>query len=110
LGDAAESPQKGDVIDAMLGAGIVNRVEASDRATDATHFEVDKNAHRSRVAPHHLVHQIVELDRHLFHSLCNYLANPVGRCLSERNLPDDSRRATANFTSGNSGQPLDKVR
>src|SRR6516165_2541966 len=72
----------------MLGAGIINRVEAGDRAADATHFEVKKNADGRRVAPHHLVHQIVELDRHRrFFRFLNYRANPLRAVCCGTNFP-----------------------
>jgi hypothetical protein len=115
--DLAQGPQKNLTIDAMLGTGIVNRVEAGDWATNATHFEIEKSADRRRVVPHHLVHQIIEFDWHRKSLVTCKSIEPippdlfVGAQASEHFPGDEKSRgpfrrlrlfdATADFGSGN---------
>jgi hypothetical protein len=87
--DVAQGPQKNLTIDAVLGASIVNRVKAGDWATNATHFEIEKGSDRRRVAPHHLVHQIIGLDWHQRSFIVdNSIEHCLPICLMENKLPD----------------------
>jgi hypothetical protein len=49
----------------MLSAGIIDGVEARDRATDAAHPVVEKNANCSGPSSHDVVDEIGGFDRHI---------------------------------------------
>src|SRR5215475_5978630 len=90
--DIAQRRQKDFAINAMLATRVIDGVEGRDRATDATHFEVEKNTDCRRVAPHHLVHQIIELDRHWeVHPFWMSIGQSRRRSLSGGKLPRFSR-------------------
>jgi hypothetical protein len=63
---ATQRLQEGAAIDAMFSAGIVNGVETGDRAADASHPEVEKDADGSGLSFHHIGHQIIESNRHVY--------------------------------------------
>jgi hypothetical protein len=61
---SGERPEKRLAVDAVLAAGIVDGVEARNRAPDATHPELQKHADRLRRAAHHIVDQIIKSNGH----------------------------------------------
>src|SRR3954453_18496050 len=51
-------------IDAMLAAGVIDRVEGCDRTANASHPEGEKHADRVRRRAHDVIDQIVGSKRH----------------------------------------------
>ena len=60
----AQAPQKEFAIDAMFATGIVHRMEAGNRTTDAAHLEFQKHPDRLRRATHDIVDQVRKSNGH----------------------------------------------
>jgi hypothetical protein len=54
----AQAPQKEFAIDAMFATGIVHRMEAGNRTTDAAHVKFQKHPDRLWRSGHHIVDQV----------------------------------------------------
>jgi hypothetical protein len=62
--DFAQRLQERITVDVMFAASVFDGVEASDRAADASHLEVDKNADGRREILHNVINQVVKADQH----------------------------------------------
>jgi hypothetical protein len=72
-------------IDAVLPAGILDRVEGGDRAADAAHVKIEKNTDGFRPLPHDGVDGVVELDRLDAFPHAARLTRPAHASLCRRN-------------------------
>jgi Domain of unknown function (DUF3291) len=88
-GAIAQRRRERIAVEMVRAAGILDRMEARKRAADAAHPEGEKRADGPRRAVHHLVDQIVGLNRHRrLRPDHTGSCKPSRRCLFERNLGD----------------------
>jgi hypothetical protein len=78
----------------MLAAGVIDRVEAGDRAAHASHLECQKYADRLGRVAHDVVDEIVKSEGHGGLHSDRRLAHPALVSLLERKLADGSEPAS----------------